>query len=90
MAFLYLDDIIVLGRSFEHIQNLAQVFQCLRDANLTLQIKKCSLCRDTLGHVISSAGIATDPEKIEKVSQWPVPVNVQEVQQFLGLVNYYR
>ena len=41
-----------------------------------------------LGHVISSAGTATDPEKIEKVSQWPVPVNVQEVQQFLGLVNY--
>ena len=43
-----------------------------------------------LGHVISSAGIAIDPEKVEKVSQWPVPVNGREVQQFLGLVNYYR
>ena len=39
---------------------------------------------------ISSAGITTDPEKIEKVSEWPVPVSVQEVQQYLGLINYYR
>ena len=76
---------------------LAQVFQCLCDANLKLQIKKCSFYRDTvkfLGHVISSAGtgtsIATDPDKIEKVSQWPVPVSVWEVRQFFGLVNYYR
>ena len=39
-CLVYLDDIIVLGRSFEeHIQNLAQVFQRLRDANLKLQIK---------------------------------------------------
>ena len=43
-----------------------------------------------MGHVISTAGIATDPEKVEKVSNWPVPINVREVQQFLGLVNYYR
>ena len=84
----------MFGRSFiEHIQNLAEVFQRLRDANLRLQVKKCTFCRDTvkfLDHVISTAGIATDPEKVEKVSKWPVPINVREVQQFLGLVNYYR
>ena len=84
----------MLGRSFtEHIQNLAEVFQQLRDANLRLQVKKCTFCRDTvkfLGHVTSTAGIATDPEKVEKVSKWPVPINVREVQQFLGLANYYR
>ena len=43
-----------------------------------------------LGHVISSTGIATDPEKIAKVDQRPVPLNKQELQQFLGFVNYYR
>jgi len=41
-CLVYLDDIIVLGRSFEeHLQNLAQIFQRLCDANLRLQIKKC-------------------------------------------------
>ena len=39
--------------------------------------------------MISSAGIATDPENIAKVAQWPVPLNKQELQQFLGFVNYY-
>ena len=43
-----------------------------------------------LGHVNSSARIVSDPEKIAKVAQWPVPLNKQELQQFLGFVNYYR
>lgn len=76
-----LDDIIVLGQSFdEHIQNLAQVFQHLCVANLKLQI----LC-----HVVSSAGVMIDPEKVE-VSQWPVPAHLREVQQFLDLINHYQ
>ena len=93
-CLVYINDIIVLGRTFdEHLKNLAQVFQRLRDANLRLQVWKCQFCRDTvkfLGHVISPAGITTDPEKIAKVLNWPTPVNKQEIQQFMGLVNYYR
>ena len=93
-CLVYLDDIIALGRTFdEHLQNLAKVFQRLCEANLKLQVKKCVFGRETvkfLGHVILSAGIATDPEKIAKVAQRPVPLNKQELQQFLGFVKYYR
>lgn len=32
-----------------------------------------------LGHIISSSGITTDPEKIARVAQWPVPLNKQEL-----------
>ena len=67
-CLVYLDDIIVLGRSFdEHLKNLAKIFQRLREANLKLQVKKCVFGRETvkfLGHIISSAGIATDPERL--------------------------
>ena len=35
-------------------------------------------------------GIAVDPEKVEKVKNWPTPKSACEVQQFLGLSNYYR
>ena len=89
---MYLDDIIVLGQtSDEHLQNFTEVFQRLCEANLKLQVKKCVFGRETakfLGHVISSAGMATDSEKIAKEAQWPVPLNKQEFQQFLGFVNY--
>ena len=43
-----------------------------------------------MGHMVSSEGVAADPSKIKKVVNWPVPTNKSEVQQFLGLVSYYR
>ena len=43
-----------------------------------------------LGHVVSDDGVATDPEKVQVVREWPAPRNVTEVQSFLGLVEYYR
>ena len=77
----------MLGRTFdEHLRNLPQVFQRLREANLRVQVQKCQVCKDMvkfLGYVISPADITTDPEKIAKILK-------QEIQQFMSLVNYYR
>ena len=90
-CLVYLDDIIVIGKSFEeHLRNLSSVLQRLREANLRLKPKKCFFCRKQvayLGHVVSSGGVATDPEKTSKVSDWPIPTTVIEVQQFLGLAS---
>ena len=54
-CLVYLDDIIVLGRSFdEHLKNLAKVFQRLREANLKLQVKKCVFGRETVKFLVTS------------------------------------
>ena len=43
-----------------------------------------------LGHVVSAQGVEPDPAKVQAVATYPVPRNVKELRQFLGLSNYYR
>ena len=42
------------------------------------------------GHIVSEDGVATDPEKIDKVENWPVPANADELTSFVSSVGYYR
>ena len=93
-CLVYVDDVIVMGRSFqEHLHNLRQVFERLREAGLTLKPSKCAFFQTEvfyLGHIISRKGVSTDPAKIDKVVRWPTPKSAKDAQQFLGLAGYYR
>ena len=77
VCLIYLDDIIVYGKTFgEMLKNLEQVFDKLVDAGVKLKARKCTLFSEEvkyLGHVISSKGIETDPDKISVVRNWPQP-----------------
>ena len=42
-----------------------------------------------LGHVVENGTVYADPDKVSAVRTWPKPQNVKEVQQFMGLANYY-
>ena len=46
--------------------------------------------QDYLGLVVSRSGVFVDPTKVDKVKNWPIQKTSWEVQQFLGLANYYR
>ena len=43
-----------------------------------------------LGHIVTSIGIAPDPQKIEAVQKIQLPSNVTQLRLFLGLVGYYQ
>ena len=43
-----------------------------------------------LGHQLSKDGILPNPEKVNKVKDWPILKNAKEVHSFLGLASYYR
>ena len=92
-CFVYLNDVIVLGRSFsKHLQNLQVVFAWLREAGLMLKPAKCTLFREEvqyLGHLVSREGVWADPTNVERVATWPTPTTKREVQQFLGFASYY-
>jgi hypothetical protein len=93
-AVLYLDDIIVYGKTFdEAYENLEEVFGRLKKANLTLKPSKCRLFQTSvqyLGHVVSQEGVKCDPKKVEAVEKWDRPESVKEARQFLGFAQYYR
>ena len=61
------DDIIVIEKTFEdHLMNLSEVFKHLKEAGLKLKPSKCDLCLEQvmfLGHIISTEGVQTDPER---------------------------
>ena len=70
-----------------------ECFTALRQAKLQLKLSKCSFGQTLvqyLGHIVSATEIKPDLMKIEVVSCYPVPQNVKELKQFLGLTNYYR
>ena len=93
-CLIYLDDIIVFSTSFEqHLQRLRTVFELLEKAGLKLKGKKCHFVQSKiryLGHIVSKEGIQADPEKLCAMRKYPVPCDIKELRQFLGLTNYYR
>ncbi|XP_062610112.1 uncharacterized protein LOC134271904 [Saccostrea cucullata] len=88
----FMDDIIVWGANLEeHNERIKQVLETVRGANLKLNKSKCEFGVQELtflGDVISDKGIKPDPEKIWAIEQFPTPTNKQDVQRFLGMVNY--
>jgi hypothetical protein len=93
-CLVYLDDIIVFGKSFEeHVQRLGQVLDRLIHAGLKLKPSKCHFFKEQLvflGHMITKNGVTTDPTKIEALSKWPRPKSLKDVRSFLGFCSYYR
>ena len=43
-----------------------------------------------LGVIIRENRVRIEKEKMQGVTEWPVPRSVKDMQKFLGLANYYR
>lgn len=91
---VYLDDVIVWSATVQdHMARLREIFTRLREAHLKLQPSKCQFLKSEvsfLGHRISEAGVATDPDKVGAVRNWPTPMNVEQLRTFVGFASYYR
>ena len=94
IAFIYLDDIIVVGSSPDHhLRNLERVFRVCRDRNLKLNPEKCQFMKSEvtyLGHKCTDRGILPDNSKIDTISTYPVPKDKDATKRFVLFCNYYR
>ena len=91
----YVDNIIAYGKGsfIEHLQQIREVFDKLRKANLDLRVDKCIFASrkvTNLGFEFFSEGIKPSEENIVKIKDFPRPKNVKELKRFPGLSNYYR
>jgi hypothetical protein len=69
------------------------VLEAIYKANLRIKPSKCSWFSNKialLGHIVCGTGVAMDPAKVDAINNRPVPRTVKQVQEFLGLTNYYR
>lgn len=94
MVFVYLDDLLLMTETFdEHILILHEVALCIRKANLTIYIEKGKFLLKSvkyLGHLIGHGIIATDPEKVLAIKNFPLPTFVRQLRRFLGVCGWYR
>ncbi|KAF1321781.1 reverse transcriptase, partial [Globisporangium splendens] len=94
----YFDDIFVHSKTTNgkfdadvHLDHLRQVFQVMRENKLYANLKKCMLFAPeipVLGCFVDKSGVQVDPEKVKAIDDWPVPQNVKQLRQWLGLANY--
>ena len=89
-----LDDICITGDTKEqHLERLSAVLQRLQDAGLTLRKDKCVFFENQieyLGYTIDKNGLSKSKQKVQAIVEAPTPTNINKLQSFLGLVNYYR
>ena len=94
ICLIYLDDVIIFSKNFDdHLRRMEEVFGRLREAGLKLKPQKCRFLQKEVtysGHVVSENGVSTDPSKVSKILDWPIPRNISELRSFLGLASYYR
>ena len=93
-AFLYIDDIIVIGCSkSHHLEHLKNVFEVFRKYNLKLNPYKCDFFRTEvtfLGHKCTANGLLPDDSKITAVQNYTTPKSKDDVKRFVAFANYYR
>ena len=91
---VYMDDIIVFSNSAkEHFRHLRALFRALRQHDLYVKGSKCKLfCAevDFLGHMLTQDGTTAQMDKVQAIVSWPLPKNLHQLQQFIGLASYYR
>ena len=76
-TFCYADNILIYFNTFdEHVSHLRAVFERLKAHNLVLNRDKCVFAQQEitfLGHLISAAGIALLPSKVEAIRNFAQP-----------------
>lgn len=89
---VFIDDIVIFGKDeIEHEENLQKVLTALKEHGVLLNETKCVYrvkSIEFLGHTLSNSGIKPLSRHVTAVKNFRKPKNIEEIQSFLGLVNF--
>ena len=93
-ATAYMDDMIIYSRSWdEHVRQIRNVMDRLRDANLTVNPAKCvwgGRRMSFLGHQVGEGLMTLPAHRVQALTDYQRPVTKKGLQAFLGSVGFYR
>ena len=88
------DDVFIYGKDDrDHNANITNLFNLAQKEGLIFNSSKCSVKQDSMtffGGMFSANGYSPDPEKIQGITEMTPPQMKQELQSFLGAVNYHQ
>ncbi len=92
-VFWYINDILIVTPTFEmHMKVLQMVLDQLRQFNMLLKPSKCkflSADMSYLSYIISHRGLAPEPQKLEMIRKWHMPLTHKNISSFLRFMSYY-
>jgi len=95
-CYVYVDDVIIFSERLEdHVDHIRWVLDRLFEAKMRVSWEKSKFFKKSveyLGFIVSSGGIANNPNKVETIKNYEEPTNLFNVRisRFLGLASYYR
>ncbi|KAL0219751.1 hypothetical protein P9112_005404 [Eukaryota sp. TZLM1-RC] len=95
-VFIYIDDIIIIGSTFdEFIERLRRVLDQARCKRVFLGLPKCHCVSSRhpikiLGSVFQNKQRTIDPTRVESLLNLPRPKTIKDVRSLVGSVNFIR
>ena len=86
------DDVCIYGKTIEeHDRRLRKTMDTAQKYGLVFNKEKCKIRQKQIkfyGLIWDENGSHPDPEKCDKIKSKPIPANREELQQFLGMIQY--
>ncbi len=90
---VYLNNILIYSKTqWEHQQHVKMILDCLRKADLQVDIQKCEFnVKETvfLKVIVSKQDFCMNFIKVKVMINWTTLINLKEVQSFVKFVNFY-
>ena len=93
-AVVFIDDLLLFSETIEEHRELLKIlFELLREVNLKLHPKKCSLIKKEvtyIGHKFSNGMLQPDETKVQRMLAFKKPDSKATLKAYVSLLSYYR